>query len=105
MKLLLLVVTALFAGAVYAYADNGSDVGAVELQLLEAIFTGNIGLTLGLAVTALGIWQVIHNNLTGGLILIVLGVLVTFLPGVYNGVRMIACPIANSLGGHCGEGG
>lgn len=100
-KIILLVVAALILGAACVYADD-SPAGAAELSLLTNIFTGNIGLTLGLGVVVLGIFALIQGNSGGAIMLIILGVLITLLPGVYNGVRSITCGIAEGLGAHCG---
>ncbi len=100
--LVLFVIGLFLLGAACGYAAEG-DVGAAELQLLEKIFTGNIGLTLGLIVAAVGIFTFVNGNIIGGIIMVVLGVLITLLPGVYNGLRALACPIAESLGGKCGD--
>lgn len=97
-----MLVLFLFGAAVGVYAAEG-DVGSAELHLFEKIFTGNIGLTLGLLVAAVGIFSFVNGNLVGGIIMVVLGVIITLLPGVYNGLRAIACPIAESLGGKCGD--
>lgn len=109
LKIVLTIVVALLVGAATAYAAQESGqqqsgaVGAAELDLLVAIFTGNIGLLMGLAITIMGIFQFVKGDAGGAIYTIVLGVLITMLPGIYNGLRMIACPIAESLGGHCGS--
>ncbi|TKW60937.1 MAG: hypothetical protein DI628_08620 [Blastochloris viridis] len=99
-KLLLLVVAALLLGAATGYAQ--SDAGAVELDLVRRIFTGNIGLFIGLAITIMGIIMFVQGDTGGAIFTVILGVLITMLPGVYNGLRYIACPIAEGFGGHCG---
>lgn len=93
----------LAASVAHAQAATGSDVGAVELSLIERVLTGNIGLGIGLIVTILGIVTIIKGRMGGGLFLIVMGVLITVMPGVYNGVREVSCAVASSLGGHCGS--
>ncbi len=104
-KLLLTVVAALLMSAATAYAQStgSSDVGAVELDLLVTILTGNIGLFLGLAVTIMGIIIFVKGDTGGAVFTVILGVLITMAPGVYNGLRFIACPIAEALGGQCGK--
>lgn len=81
-----------------------TSVGAAELSLLDKIFTGNIGLVLGLAVAVAGLWKFAHGDFSGAVMMMVLAVLLTLLPGVYNGLRLIVCPIARTLGGQCGSG-
>jgi len=100
-KLLLTVVAALLLGAATGYAQTGDAAGAVELKLVQIIFTGNIGLFLGLAITIMGIIMFVQGDTGGAVFTVILGVLITMLPGVYNGLRYIACPIAVGLGGHC----
>lgn len=99
-KWIMLIVAALFLGAATGYAQN--DAGAVELDLMRRIFTGNIGLFLGLAVTIMGIIMFVKGDTGGAVFTVLLGVLITMLPGVYNGLRIIVCPIAEGFGGHCG---
>jgi len=99
------LVAALLLGAATAYAAPGSsctEAGCVELNLLVAIFTGNIGLVLGLCVTIMGIFMFVKGDTGGAVWTMILGVLITMVPGVYSGLRLIACPIAQSLGGQCG---
>ena len=98
MKLLSILVAALVMGAATAFAQTA---GESELKLVTLIFTGNFGLVLGLGVTVLGIWMIIQGKGGGGIFTIILGVLITMLPGVYKGFRGIFCPIAASLGGSC----
>ena len=103
--LAVMLCAALFLSAATAYAtqQQSGAVGAAELNLLVAIFTGNIGLLIGLAITIMGVFQFVKGDAGGAIYTIVLGVLITMLPGIYNGLRMIACPIAESLGGRCGS--
>lgn len=106
LKGLLLLVTALVFSAACVYADPtaaGGAVGSAEINLLKAVFTGNIGLALGLIVAFFGLYtMVVKGNFGGGLFILVLGVLITLLPTFYNGVTQVTCPIARSLGGECG---
>lgn len=102
---LLLILAALIMGAAGVYAQNtaAEAVGGAELKLLETIFTGNIGLVMGLIIAIMGIFAFIQGNTSSGITLIVVGVLITLLPGVFNGARLIVCPIALALGGECGQ--
>lgn len=101
---LLLILAALIMGAAGVYAQDAAPkaVGEAELKLLETIFTGNIGLILGLVIAIMGIITFTQGNTGAGIMLIVVGVLITLLPGVFNGARLVVCPIATALGGHCG---
>ncbi len=99
---LVLLVAALLLGAATAYAAEASP-GNVELKLVEAILTGNIGLILGLIVTVMGIITFVKGDTGSGIFTVLLGVLITMTPGIYNGLRLIACPVAEALGGHCGK--
>ena len=96
-----MLIAALVMSAASAWAS--SDVGQTELNLIVLLFTGQIGLALGLGVVIMGIWMIIQGKGGGGIFMIVLGVLITMLPGVYKGFRAIACPIAESLGGACSQ--
>ena len=100
----LAICAALLLSAASAYAAEASDVGAAEVKLLVNIFTGNIGLVIGLIVTIMGVFMFIKGDSGGAVYVVVLGVLITMLPGIYNGLRIILCPIAESLGGQCGGG-
>lgn len=100
-RLLALTLLLAFIG-LSAHALDGDAPGAAEVRLLEMIFTGNIGLAIGLAIAILGIFSFVKGNTAGAIVFVVLGVIITLLPGIYNGVRIIACPIASALGGHCG---
>jgi hypothetical protein len=102
MKTILSVLLVLLAAVSTAYAATGnSDVGAAEIDLFITILTGNIGIALGLGVAIIGIFRFISGNVAGGITMVVLGVIITLMPAIYNGLRLIVCPIATSLGGHC----
>ena len=98
-KILLVCLAVLILGAASAFAADaaGNAAGAAELSLLEKILTGNFGLAVGLAVAAVGIFKVMNQNTAGGVTMIILGVLLTLLPGIYNGVYTIVCPIVSQL--------
>lgn len=97
-----MLLAALILSAVTAYAETTGAAGNAELNLVVAILTGNIGLVLGLGVTVIGIITFVKGDTTQAIWTILLGVLITMTPGIYNGLRLIACPIAESLGGKCG---
>jgi uncharacterized protein YacL len=94
---------ALSLSATIIYAADGAP-GNAELNLLTTIFTGNIGLVIGLVIAITGIIQFVKGDSGAAIYTIVLGVLITLLPGVYNGLRMIACTLVESLG-QCGGSG
>ncbi len=93
---------ALLVGAGLLLAGIGwaqdAPAGEAELRLLELFLTGNYGLTLGLGVVIFGIFQIVQQNVGGGILLIVVGALIVLAPGIYNGTRMIVCPITALLG-------
>jgi|GEM_PF-3884679 len=104
-RILVLTLILLLAPCAAALAQNNGTpaVGQNELHLLEIILTGSIGMGIGLLVTAIGIYRVAMGSTRGGIILILLGAMVTVLPGIYNGVRDITCGIAAGFGGQCGQ--
>lgn len=69
-----------FAQAEYAGAD--------ALSAFQDALTGNIGLTLGLAIVVIGLLTVVVGGKAGaGLLMILGGALLTLSPGIFNGVR------------------
>lgn len=111
MKYLILLALALLllgSADVWAQAQQANDAaGTVELNLLKTIVTGNIGFAFGLIVTIVGLFIIIKGNFGGGLTMIILGVLVTLAPSVYNMVYNFTCPLAEVLVGAkaCGGNG
>lgn len=97
----ILVFVLLTLGAVFGvYADDvsaGASAGAVEVNLLNSIFGGNIGFSLGLIVVVLGVVTMVRGSVGGGVTLIILGVLITITPGVYNAVNSLMCPAVKGL--------
>jgi hypothetical protein len=73
-------------------------VGAPELALVQGMLSGNYGLLIGLGTAFAGVYKLAAKaDAKGGILLILLGVLFTVAPGIYNGTRLIVCPIAKSL--------
>jgi hypothetical protein len=73
-------------------------VGAPELRLVEEFLTGNYGFLIGLATAFAGVYKLAAKaDPKGGALLIILGVLFTMIPAIYNGTRLIVCPIARAL--------
>lgn len=86
-------------------AAFAQDVGRLELQTIVNLFGSPLGKAVGLGVTAIGVWQfVVSQNISRGLILIVLGVVVTAFPAVFNGLRQDFYDVPASMGGS-GEAG
>lgn len=106
--LLLSFTVALLVGAIVFCASATSvttDLGDPELKLFQSLITGNFGTFLGLLTAFIGAYTLIVKGETGfGVMLIALGVVITLLPGVYNGMRLVTCPIAEALGGSCTTG-
>lgn len=97
------ILVALLVGATVLSAHAATTVaGQPELTLLQNILTGVIGKFVGLLVAFIGAITLVRGNSTFGITLIVLGILITMLPGVYNGVRKITCPIIEAIGANCG---
>ena len=101
MMILLLPMVMVVASLGYAETTDTA-AGAVEISLLTTIVTGNIGLTLGLAIAIVGIFQFIKGKTAEAVTFVVLGVLITLLPGIYNGIRSISCTVVKGLDAHCG---
>lgn len=102
LNLCLLVALLVGATAVMAYADastggGASDIGSKELTLVQSLITGSVGAFFGLLVAFCGVYVFIVKGSNFGIILIILGVAITFLPSIYNGVRVVVCPIAKAL--------
>ena len=73
-------------------------VGAPELRLVQGFLTGNYGLLIGVATAFAGVYKLAAKaDAKGGILLIILGVLFTMAPAIYNGTRLIVCPIAKAL--------
>ncbi|MCP5405698.1 MAG: hypothetical protein H6922_05710 [Pseudomonadaceae bacterium] len=89
--LLLLPATTLAAGT--------GDAGSLELNALTGIVTGNIGLFLGLLITVWGIFKLVGGETGAGMMLMILGVLLTIFPGVFNVARSIVVPVAQGITG------
>jgi hypothetical protein len=102
-KLLPLVILAVLALApLSGWAQ--SSVGSAELRLLEAIFTGNIGFAIGLILAIVGAVTFAMGEVKNGIIMLVVGVLITLLPMVFNAARSVVCPAVTALfGGGCGQ--
>lgn len=94
---LILLVAVLAMGTAVCIAQDTA-AGAVEYNLLTSILTGTLGYAFGLTVTIIGLFVIIRGNFSGGVTLIILGVLVTLAPNVYSAVRSFTCPLAVALG-------
>lgn len=94
---LCLLLMALTLGAMPVWAQQTA-VGAPELKLVELLLTGSIGFALGLLIAIYGVYTLSIGQSTGfGIALIILGVLITLTPGIYNGARAVVCPIIKTL--------
>ncbi len=92
---------ALLCGAFALLAGLGftdDAIGGAEVKLLTMVLTGPLGLALGLAVVAMGIWQFAQQNNGVAITMVLAGVLITLAPGIYNGARTVVCPITQALG-------
>lgn len=97
-KIASLVLVSLMAGASPSWAaTNNDEVGAAELSLLNSLFTGPLGYALGLAVLVMGIIEFFVNGDRKGIMLMVLGVLITLTPGVYNAASNLFVPMVCAL--------
>jgi hypothetical protein len=91
-----LFMTIFLSGNLFAADSNAA--GAVELKLLTGLIQGQLGLFVGLIIAAMGLWMIIKGSMVPGITFLVVAVVVTSLPTVYNGITLITCPIAKSLG-------
>lgn len=81
-------------------AAIASDAGEVELNAIEGVLTGNLGLAVGLLITIWGLWKMVAGGETGGGILIMIcGVLLTIFPGVFNTAAEVVLPLVRSVTG------
>ena len=108
MRLWILVLLLVGLGVGAAYADTSSTTqtnGQLGLQLsqelycqMKSAFTSNTGLFAGLCIAVFGLWKLLSGNMSGGLILIVSGALLTALPSLaqsfLNGLGMALSGIA-----------
>lgn len=98
MKQKLLATLALALLPMALYADDL--VGQKELSAIVRIFFTPLGLAIGLMVAAVGVFQMfVSQNTSRGLMLIVLGVVITCFPLLYNGIRMEGYDIFTGIGG------
>lgn len=75
-------------------------VGQPELQAIVNIMGSPFGIGLGLLVAVGGIWSLFVSQAVGrGIILVILGVLITSFPSFYNFVRNDFYGVPKSLGG------
>ena len=75
------------------------DAGAAELNLLNMILNGYIGFSIGLIVAVMGVYTLAMGDTKTGAKLIILGVLITLTPGVFNSARSLFCPMTSALTG------
>lgn len=74
--------------------------GEAELNVIEGLLTGNIGLAIGLIITVWGLFKTFVNGETGGgILLLVCGVLLTIFPGVFNAAGKTIYPIVQNITG------
>jgi hypothetical protein len=97
----MLVMLVVVASPAFAVTDSSaSDAGGTILTTLEQAITGNIGFVIGLGVTILGLWTWIINQETGaGITMIIGGVLITLVPGIFDGARNMMFGVVTTLSG------
>lgn len=82
-----------------ALAD-AANAGGNMLTTLEDSITGNIGFFIGLAITVLGLWTWIIKQETGaGIVMIIGGVLITLVPGIFNGMHDVMEGVMDTFSG------
>lgn len=86
----LLAITAVVGSMLPAdvWAQNAAgNAGKETFELIKDLFTGNIGLIVGLVIAAYGLWKWLISQETWGLILVIGGVLITIFPGIFGGIQ------------------
>lgn len=79
-------------------------VGAAELKLINSIFVGGIGFSIGFFVAVMGAYTFATGDAKRGILLVVLGVTVTLLPMLFTSVHFLVCQGASALlGAKCGS--
>ena len=85
------------AASAYAQADKA---GAEALYTFEEIITGNIGMLAGLAILVIGLLTAtVGGSPKSGLLMMLGGVLLTFAPGIFNGVYEILYGVIDQFSG------
>lgn len=86
-------------GAVNVYAQAGQ-AGGQALLTLEDTVTGNIGLLVGLLILLAGVLTAtVGRSPKSGLLMVLGGVLLTFSPGIFNGVYAILYGVVAQFSG------
>lgn len=79
---------------------QAADAGDNMLAALEQSLTGHIGFFIGLGITVLGLWTWIIKQETGaGITMIIGGVLITLVPGIFNGVHDVMEGVVDTFSG------
>lgn len=80
-----------------SYADASSAGGQLKDTFLN-IVTGNLGLVVGLAIAFLGLWTwIVGQEAFAGIIMIIGGILLTMLPGIFKGFRGMVAPVVDEF--------
>lgn len=95
----LIIICLLSAMPGLGVSETTGSAGAAEINLLNLIFNGYIGFALGLLIVTIGIFEFAMGRTERGVTLIILGVLITLLPGLYNAMIGLFCPAVNALSG------
>jgi hypothetical protein len=89
----------------FPLAASAVEPGHLELRAIVSLFGSPLGFAVGLLVTAVGVWQfIVGQNISRGIILIILGVVVTGFPTLYSGLRKDFYMVPAGMGGS-GEAG
>ncbi len=70
-----------------AQSGNASGAGESGLAAFQDLFLGNVGLMVGLAIAAFGLWKWLMDQTSWGIILIIGGVLITAFPGLFGSAQ------------------
>lgn len=82
-----------------SFADgNASTAGDSLKDTFLGVVTGNLGLVVGLAIAFLGLWTwIVGQEAFAGIIMIIGGILLTMLPGIFKGFRGFVTPVVNEF--------
>ena len=95
----MVLVLAMLAGL--GWADDAAGESSVALSMsvycgVKSLVNGNVGLLIGFAVAIFGLYQLVQGKTGGGLLLIVGGALVTFVPNLIESALEGVSSVLNS---------
>lgn len=97
----LMAVATMVLGADFAaYAQDAATAGGNVVDTIQDAVTGNIGVFIGLAIVLLGLWTwIIKQEAGAGVVMILGGVAITMLPGIFNGAKEVMEGVVGTFSG------